>query len=89
MRDKNTFERALEFGSGFDWITPTFSIIGRLRGKVEPFKVPYGWVPFVQAALRQADIKICNDMIIDDWYCFDIRTRDADRAAALLGLVRR
>ena len=85
---KNAVERAVEFGSGFDWITPTFSIIGRLRGKVEPFKVPYDWTPFTQATLKKAGIKICNDMVIGDWYCFDIRKDDAERASSLLGLVK-
>lgn len=88
MRDKTAFDKALEIGAGFDWITPLFSLFGQLRGKVEPFKVPEDWTPFVNYTLGEAGIKICNPMIVDNSLVFDIRCQDAERAAALLGLVR-
>jgi len=87
MSKRNAIDSFLRFGSGFDWITPTFSIIGRWRGKVEGCKVPEDWIPFVQRTLRQAKISIHNDFIIDGYYVFDVSAENIDETCRLLGLV--
>ena len=80
---KSSIDRALEVGSGFDWITPLFSIFGVLFGRVEHFAMheDYGDVGYV---LNQNGIKVCNGVHRDGVYYFDIRKADVDRAEQIL-----
>lgn len=85
----DTVHKLLNFGAGFDWITPLLSLFGGARGRTERFKVPIEWFHFVGDTLGPADIKTRNEMFVGDDYVFDVAKQDAEQAAILLGLVRR
>ena len=81
-------DKLIRFGSGFDWITPSISLIGRARGKVTGVRVPADWIPFVRSTLTDAGIGIHNDFVYGNDYVFDVRSDDIDQVSDLLGLVK-
>lgn len=83
MAAENAVDKAIEFGASFDWITPVFSLLGVLFGRVEHFAMheDYGDVGYV---LNRNGIKVCNGVHRDGVYYFDIRNSDVCRAEKIL-----
>jgi len=76
--------KPIEFGAGFDWITPLFSTFGVWFSGVEHFAMHEDFGIDVDYVLGQEGIKVCNGMYIDGVYYFDIRKGDVDRADSIL-----
>lgn len=66
-------DRAIAIGSGFDWITPLKGMVQTYFGDLEGYKVPAGWMNYVDAAAKECNVKLHNRLVVGDDYMFDCR----------------
>ena len=74
-------DKFLDAGSTFDWITPLISL---LRRDAVGLIVERQYHPWALATLETAGIWHSAGNLQGDWFMFDVRRRDYDRAYQLL-----
>lgn len=77
-------DRFLEIGSGFDWITPAFSLLAGSSGRVVGFNVPAQSWPVVYLTLSRARIPLLNVFHTGGLVMFDVPKDKAILADRLL-----
>lgn len=79
-----SLDKALEFGAGFDWITPTLALFKQATGSHVYFAVPADRLAEVVVILRGAGIKIHDRQTFRGHFMFSVKAAHAKQAEQLL-----
>lgn len=74
----------LEFGAGFDWITPTLALFKQATGSHVCFAVPADRLSDAMVTLRGAGIKVYDRMYHRGHFMFSVKAAHAKQAEQLL-----
>jgi len=88
MNRRNAVDAALEFGAGFDWITPLASALTCMFTDMRPHKCHECFQPEVEDIAKRLGIKLHNRMLVGDQYCFDCTPQDWERIQRIRQAVR-
>jgi len=81
---RSTLDKALEFGAGFDWISPLCSLISGVLGRSKGVTL-YGNYQWVPSYLERNGIKVMRVDFRGPYTTFDVPRSQWPRTCALLG----
>lgn len=88
MQNKTVVDKALDFGAGFDWITPVVVFVMRAAGQWTGMSCPLYNSKAVRSLLAQKGLKMYAAQVGGDRFYFDVPARQVGLYRAVLqGLV--